>query len=202
MTLKIAITGVHGVGKSTVIQYLVNKKLDKLKELGFETIKKYAEWGKPAFKLGGTFEGQIWIMNQNIKRDKEVKQFLRKSKEKNTLLIFDRTPVDPFIYSKYFFGDTPKYQIIEEMYNLQEWMDYDLMFLLTANPKTVQKRIIERDRATMKEWKEAEINYIEGILNLFYDYLKDRKNVFVINTEEQSVEETASMILNIIKNQK
>lgn len=198
MTLKIAITGVHGIGKSTIIQNLI-KNMDKLKEFGFEIIKSYEEWGNPPFKLGGTFEGQIWIMNQNIKRNKEVKNFLEENKNKNALLLFDRTPIDAFLYSKYFFGDTPVYHIIEEMYNLQEWMDYDLLFLLTASTTAVQKRIIDRNRATIKEWKEAETNYIEGILNLFYEHFKDKKNVYVINTENKSAEETTNEILNVIK---
>lgn len=171
--IKIAIGGIHGTGKST----LINKTKELIESLGKSVyvVKEVARiW---PLELG-TIESQRWIWEAHI--NEEIKGY----KSEYDITLCDRTLLDNLLYYKYLLGDKPDSVFSALMDCTINWMNtYDYISVLDINPEFIVDdgfRIVDMN-------KTIEIN------KLFVKYLKPYQN---ININRYNYEDKIMEILN------
>ena len=188
----ISIAGAHGVGKSTIFNQFKKRVGDSNKFKLFP--ERYVK--KPPFPFGSpdkqiAFRSEIHFLQQFIKRNRSVVNYdLRYN---GRILILDRTPLCVLIYSKSLNLKEKDYKLILDTYNSVKWKE-DYIIYLTAKPNTILRRIIQRGslEKIRREWNEREKDYLLKIISYYNQMLlskRDKKKVFIIDTDELSLEE-------------
>ncbi len=188
----ISIAGAHGVGKSTIFNQFKKRVGDSNKFKLFP--ERYVK--KPPFPFGSpdkqiAFRSEIHFLQQFIKRNRSVVNY--DLKYNGRILILDRTPLCVLIYSKSLNLKEKDYKLILDTYNSVKWKE-DYIIYLTAKPNTILRRIIQRGslEKIRREWNEREKDYLLKILSFYNQMLlskRDKKKVFIIDTDELSLEE-------------
>jgi len=188
----ISIAGAHGVGKSTIFNQVKKRVGDSSKFKFFP--ERYVK--KPPFPFGSpdkqiAFRSEIHFLQQFIKRNRSVVNY--DLKYNGRILILDRTPLCVLIYSKSLNLKEKDYKLILDTYNSVKWKE-DYVIYLTAKPNTILRRIIQRGslEKIRREWNEREKDYLLKILSFYNQMLlskRDKKKVFIIDTDELSPEE-------------
>ena len=188
----ISIAGAHGVGKSTIFNQFKKRVGDSNKFKLFP--ERYVK--KPPFPFGSpdkqiAFRSEIHFLQQFIKRNRSVVNYALKYNGR--ILILDRTPLCVLIYSKSLNLKEKDYKLILDTYNSVKWKE-DYIIYLTAKPNTILRRIIQRGslEKIRREWNEREKDYLLKILSFYNQMLlskRDKKKVFIIDTDELSPEE-------------
>lgn len=188
----ISIAGAHGVGKSTIFNQFKKSVGDSNKFKFFP--ERYVK--KPPFPFGSpdkqiAFRSEIHFLQQFIKRNRSVVNY--DLKYNGRILILDRTPLCVLIYSKSLNLKEKDYKLILDTYNSVKWKE-DYIIYLTAKPNTILRRIIQRGslEKIRTEWNEREKDYLLKILSFYNQMLlskRDKKKVFIIDTDELSPEE-------------
>jgi len=197
----ISIAGAHGVGKTTIFNFLKNYLGDNKKFKFFpERYKKI-----PPFPFGSenkqiAFRSEIHFLQQLIRRNKNITNF--DNINNGRVIILDRTPVCVLIYSKSLYLKEKDYDLILDMYNSVKWKE-DYIIYLTAQPDTILKRIIQRGSIDKirKEWNEDDKKYLLKILSYYNQFLfseNQTKEVFTLDTDNLSSEEVVEEIKRII----
>lgn len=188
----ISIAGAHGVGKSTIFNQFKKRVGDSNKFKLFP--ERYVK--KPPFPFGSpdkqiAFRSEIHFLQQFIKRNRSVVNYdLRYN---GRILILDRTPLCVLIYSKSLNLKEKDYKLILDTYKSVKWKE-DYIIYLTAKPNTILRRIIQRGslEKIRREWNEREKDYLLKIISYYNQMLlskRDKKKVFIIDTDELSLEE-------------
>lgn len=201
----ISIAGAHGVGKTTIFNFLKNFLGDNNK------FKFYPERYKknPPFPFGSenkqiAFRSEIHFLQQLIKRNKNITNF--DNFYNGRVIILDRTPICVLVYSKSLYLKEKDYNLILDMYKSVKWKE-DYIIYLTAQPDTILKRIIRRGSIDKirKEWNEDDKKYLLEILSYYNQFLeidkkkeKRTKKIFTINTDKLTSEEVVEQIKQII----
>lgn len=188
----ISIAGAHGVGKSTIFNQFKKRVGDSNKFKFFP--ERYVK--KPPFPFGSpdkqiAFRSEIHFLQQFIKRNRSVVNY--DLKYNGRILILDRIPLCVLIYSKSLNLKEKDYKLILDTYNSVKWRE-DYIIYLTAQPNTILRRIIQRGslEKIRREWNEREKDYLLKILSFYNQILlskRDKKKVFIIDTDELSAEE-------------
>ncbi len=197
----ISIAGAHGVGKTTIFNFLKNYLGDNKKFKFFpERYKKI-----PPFPFGSenkqiAFRSEIHFLQQLIRRNKNITNF--DNINNGRVIILDRTPVCVLIYSKSLYLKEKDYDLILDMYNSVKWKE-DYIIYLTAQPDTILKRIIQRGSIDKirKEWNEDDKKYLLKILSYYNQFLfseNQTKEVFTLDTDNLTSEEVVEEIKRII----
>ncbi|MFW9969758.1 MAG: deoxynucleoside kinase [Candidatus Odinarchaeota archaeon] len=196
----ISIAGVHGVGKTTVFNLF--KKDNNVKDN-----KKFKFFPEryvkiPPFPFGSSnkqisFRSELHFLQQLIRRNQNIINF--DNKYNGRIIILDRTPLCVLIYSKSLNLKEKDYNLILDTYNSIEWKE-DYIIYLNAKPNTIIKRIIQRGslEKIRKEWNEADKEYLLKILSYYKQFLSNKENVFMIETEYLSPEEVVLKIKELI----
>lgn len=117
--MKIAISGAHGQGKTTIVNSLKN----------LQTFNKYAYFESPTRALQGTLQ-----INENGTQDTQVsimhKHYLNIAASSNDS-IFDRCALDGIVYTSYFKHKIHN-TVFNSLYSLYEYMirQYDIVFYI------------------------------------------------------------------------
>ena len=195
----ISIAGAHGVGKTTIFNFLKNFLGDNNK------FKFYPERYKknPPFPFGSenkqiAFRSEIHFLQQLIKRNKNITNF--DNIYNGRVIILDRTPICVLVYSKSLYLKEKDYNLILDMYKSVKWKE-DYIIYLTAQPDTILKRIIQRGSIDKirKEWNEDDKKYLLEILSYYKLFLLNQpKKFFTINTDKLTSEEVVEEIKQII----
>lgn len=196
----ISIAGAHGVGKTTIFN-LLKKKFGENNKFKFFP-ERYVK--KPPFPFGSTnkeiaFRSEIHFLQQFIKRNRSVWNF--DEKYNGRILILDRTPFCVLIYSKSLKLNEKDYKLILDTYNSIKWRE-DYIIYLTAKPDTILKRIIQRGslERIRRDWNEKEKGYLLNILSYYNQMLllkKEKKEIFIIDTDDLSADEVMNEIQKI-----
>lgn len=197
----ISIAGAHGVGKTTIFNFLKNYLGDNKKFKFFpERYKKI-----PPFPFGSenkqiAFRSEIHFLQQLIRRNKNITNF--DNINNGRVIILDRTPVCVLIYSKSLYLKEKDYDLILDIYNSVKWKE-DYIIYLTAQPDTILKRIIQRGSIDKirKEWNEDDKKYLLKILSYYNQFLfseNQTKEVFTLDTDNLTSEEVVEEIKRII----
>jgi len=199
----ISIAGAHGIGKSTIFNLLKKSLGDNNKFKFFpERYKKI-----PPFPFGSenkqiAFRSEIHFLQQLIRRNKNITNF--DNLYNGRVIFLDRTSVCILIYSKSLYLKEKDYNLILDMYKSVKWKE-DYIVYLTAEPKTILKRIIQRGSIDKirKEWNESDEEYLLKILSYYNQFLLSKtqtKKIFIIDTDKLTAEEVVEEIKKIITN--
>jgi thymidylate kinase len=206
-----SISGAHGVGKTTIFNKLESKYVDN------STFKFYPERyivKNPTYPLGSikkevAFRGEIFFLQQLVKRNTRLRNYLRKNS--NKIIIMDRTPLCVLIYSKALELISKDYKLILDMYKSIDWVPEHIIYL-TAEPSIIIKRIVSRGQISLekqdiaemqrKKWHERDRAYLLKVLKFYDEILLSKenrnKNFSTIQTNELSPSDVVKKIENII----
>ncbi len=197
----ISIAGAHGVGKTTIFNLLKKKVQDNKKFKFFN--ERYVK--KPPFPFGSSdkqvaFRSEIHFLQQFIKRNKNILNY--DSRYNGRVIFLDRSPSCVLIYSKSLNLKEKDYKLIVDMYNSVKWKE-DYVIYLIAEPDTILKRIIQRGslEKVRKEWNESNKKYLLTIISYYNQILltkKDKKKIFIIDTNKLSQDDVLKEIEEII----
>ncbi len=196
--MRISISGVHGIGKTTICELLYKRNGWKyIPETTDTTIK------PPLIgPSGDAFKTEMWFLRHYLLRDR-----LYPAGNGETV-VEDRWLNDVIIYSK----AAKQSGILSEddFVMLKDYYDNvyahstkpDLEIILYANETDVQKRIRKRMRKDSEKWGENDTNYLKLINNLFLDYYnswRSLRRIELIDTSGLSVERTYRKCKSVIE---
>ena len=199
----ISIAGAHGIGKTTIFNLLKKSLGDNNKFKFFP--ERYIKI--PPFPFGSenkqiAFRSEIHFLQQLIRRNKNITNF--DNQYNGRVIILDRTSICVLIYSKSLYLKEKDYNLILDMYKSVKWKE-DYIVYLTAEPKTILKRIIQRGSIDKirKEWNESDKEYLLKILSYYNQFLLSKtqtKKISIIDTDKLTTEEVVEEIKKIITN--
>lgn len=199
----ISIAGAHGIGKTTIFNLLKKSLGDNNKFKFFP--ERYIKI--PPFPFGSenkqiAFRSEIHFLQQLIRRNKNITNF--DNRYNGRVIVLDRTSICVLIYSKSLYLKEKDYNLILDMYKSVKWKE-DYIIYLTAEPKTILKRIIQRGSIDKirKEWNESGKEYLLKILSYYNQFLLSKtqtKKIFIIDTDKLTTEEVVEEIKKTITN--
>ncbi len=199
----ISIAGAHGIGKTTIFNLLKKSLGDNNKFKFFP--ERYIKI--PPFPFGSenkqiAFRSEIHFLQQLIRRNKNITNF--DNRYNGRVIVLDRTSICVLIYSKSLYLKEKDYNLILDMYKSVKWKE-DYIVYLTAEPKTILKRIIQRGSIDKirKEWNESGKEYLLKILSYYNQFLLSKtqtKKIFIIDTDKLTTEEVVEEIKKTITN--
>ncbi|MFX1311612.1 MAG: deoxynucleoside kinase [Promethearchaeota archaeon] len=182
----ISLAGAHGVGKTTIFNFLRNSNFIKDNNKFKFFPERYVK--KPPFPFGSSnkqisFRSELHFLQQFIRRNQNIVNF--DNRYNGRIIIMDRTPICVLIYSKSLNLKEKDFNLILDTYNSINWKE-DYIIFLTAEPDTILKRIVERGslERIRREWNEDDKNYLLRILSFYEQFMSTQKNVFTINTND------------------
>jgi len=175
------ISGVHGVGKSTVITHLA-RRLEK----GGSSVYVFPEMSyRPDIPIG-TLEFQIWFKKQIVIREILIDALLVNNSFDYILL--DRHLIDIDIYTSRLTTDV--------LYDDTSLRVDAKIYILDAKVSEIIKRIQSRNGEEFREeWNEGDTEYISYIAGAFLNLAKTFRYEVI---ENNSVEETTQKIMEMI----
>lgn len=199
----ISIAGAHGVGKTTVYEFLKKKLSNNLKFKFFP--ERYIK--NPPFPFGSpdkqiAFRSEIHFLQQLTKRNRNIINF--DERYNGRIIILDRTPTCILVYSKSLNLKEKDYKLILDMYNSVNWRE-DYVIYLSAEPETILKRIHQRGslEKTRQEWNEYEKEYLLTILSYYNQFLlskKEKDKVIILNTDNFTPDQVSRELESVISN--
>ena len=185
MTKVIALSGVHGVGKSTVA-----RKLAQRLESAGQSVYVFPEMSYVPNIEVGTIEFQIWFKKQIIARDFMVEALI----DENIFdyIIMDRLIVDIDIYtSRLLYHSTPKDIPFPDV----EYEDSMMLFVLDADVDIILNRIKFRGRDN--KWGELDRGYVMKIKEAF-EIFADIYMYRLWKVDNVNLEDTVQKIMEVI----
>ncbi|MHA1646543.1 MAG: deoxynucleoside kinase [Promethearchaeota archaeon] len=199
-----AISGVHGIGKTTIYNIFQKKFKD------FPNFRLFPERlrANPPVPFGSkdkqiAFRSEIHYNQQMIERNRLVKKYI--SKHRENIAILDRSPLSTLIYARAL--ELPKidYDLIADTFNSVTWQDEHIIYL-EADPRTTMKRIYHRGSldSTRDKWNEDDFIYLKKVINkyekIFAEFhLFKKKRLHRIWTENKTPQEIVMEIIDIIE---
>ncbi len=189
MTKIFSFSGVHGSGKTTIINDLANR----LTNIG-ERVFVLQEFPYiPDIQIG-TIDFQAWYQNAMKQRAKVVKRLHRCGLENKIfdVILLDRHPLDVDVYSSRLFDESiPKVNIPQEVKTMHQAfkdicftpVEYDAMFLLERPIKDIIASLeIRREKEEhRKAWGEEDIEYLKYIIETFRIFKENPMTIFIDN---------------------
>ncbi|AGM25973.1 deoxyadenosine/deoxycytidine kinase [Spiroplasma syrphidicola EA-1] len=199
--MKITLAGVVGVGKSTISQMLGAKHnylvMDEPVEENPYLDAYYQDPKAMAFKM------QVYMV---MARSKQLKQA-----KITPNIIFDRSILEDAIFVDVLYElgymDEVDYKVYMEFYNivvleslyLDDQIKPDLVVYLQVDPSIAIERIKKRGRASEQTVDEAYWILLNKKYEEWYQKIKDKFNVLVINANTKTPAEIVSLIEKEIK---
>lgn len=156
MKLYVQVSGVHGVGKTSLVESLSSKR-------GWTALKEEV-CEEPLFPLGSTghrgFANELWILSNML--------YSRRRAIEGVVLC-DRGFEDALAYSsvlldgELFHAFKAIWRRLYEIYPFKP----DLVLLLHDDPERIKRNVERRARPTMAEWRENDIDYITRVQEAF-----------------------------------
>ena len=207
-----SLAGAHGVGKTTIFTILEEKysKVNSFKFYHERYIVKNPTYPLGSIKKEIAFRGEIFFLQQLIKRNTRLKSFLKKNN--NKVIILDRTPICVLIYSKALEMFQKDFKLIYDLYKSIDWVKGEHIIYLHADVNVIMKRIISRGRLSFKEqnkaemqrkkWHERDYNYLLKVLKFYNEFLianeKKNKNLSIIYTNNLTPKDVVKNIEDLI----
>lgn len=192
MTKIIYISGVHGVGKTTIIKRLANALL-----VSGETVFVFPEFSFPPDIKIGTMKFQRWYQKQMAIRETLV-DFLYETKQVDYILC-DRHPIDVDIYTNrlLYLLNEPEIDIIGKIMNYT-YPSHVFHYVLHRDTINISEDVSKRleNEEHREQWNEEDIHYIFNIATRFDDLEHQSAITFITNEDiEQTVEKILADIM-------
>ncbi len=189
MTKIFTFSGVHGSGKTTIINDMANR----LTNIG-ERVFVLQEFPYiPDIQIG-TIDFQAWYQNAMRQRNKVVNRLSRGGLEGEIfdVILLDRHPLDVDVYSSRLFDERiPKVNIakeVQEMHHayknvINKWIKYAGMFLLERPIKDIITSLETRQKKEehRKAWGEEDTSYLKYIIDTFRIFKENPNVIFIDN---------------------
>lgn len=165
--MKIAITGTHGAGKSTLSYVLASQF--KLMGKNVKIIQEVARTCPFPINEGMSKEAAIWIFLEHARKELEAEK-------KHEIVVCDRTLYDSFVYAKHFklFElDDPDTQFERLAY--ERLKDYDKIFFV----EPTLPLLVDNVRSPDEEFRDSVHAIFEGVIQTLSNVEKiDQKLIF------------------------
>lgn len=189
MTKIFTFSGVHGSGKTTIINDLANR----LTNIGERVFVLQEFPYMPDISIG-TVDFQGWYHNAMKQRNEVVKRLNRRGLDGKIfdVILLDRHPLDVDVYSSRLLDDkVPPVDIRKEVEKMHQayksmayaWINYDAMFLLERPIEDLLTSIkLRRDKEEhRKDWNEEDGEYLMYIIDTFRLFKKNPNIIFIDN---------------------
>jgi len=184
----VAISGVHGVGKSTILKKLCEKNTEfiKINETTIPVV--HSE------QISNPVLRELWFYSNYVKREQfEI--------QNAGLKIADRWVNDIKIYISAMLSsnmiNTAEYTSLNSVINSRQWTEPDMEIVIIADEKELLKRIENRSRDSKEVLKEKDLEFLKKVNSGFIEYAKMNQGlrpVILIDTSNMN-EETAARIV-------
>ncbi|MBU3896330.1 MAG: deoxynucleoside kinase [Nanoarchaeota archaeon] len=188
----VTISGVHGIGKSSICNLLVKRnKWELLPEILDVLV------SPPVFgpKSDNKLLSELWFMRQMIVRENKIRS------SPGPIILCDRGWHDVLIYSKVLLSEN-EFNVFQSVISAIPKKFPDLEIVLWAENKKVMERINSRNRNNLGSWGEDDLEYLKSVNELYkkyHDDFKDVKNIVLVDASG-SLEDTYSQVRATIDN--
>lgn len=199
VNLYISVSGVHGIGKSSIVDMLCRKnKWLQILETPDQTIKPL-EIG-PSAK--NPIIGELWHLRQIIFREKSLRM--------PGIKVADRTAQDCLVYAKAFEKEEKinhdTYKIFEDIVRAVHLTDPDMEIVLWADIDKIKERIAGREsKYNMDGWGEDDLTHLRLVNDGFKEYYEDFRDVrplVFFDTTNDIPEKTFNRVMDRINKKK
>lgn len=194
MTKVIYISGVHGSGKTTII----NKLAAKIQDAGLSVFTfpemSYIQENIPI----KTIEFQMWFKKQIDVREYAINGIL--SSNSVDYILADRHPMDIDVYTSHLLNkDVESYTMRRR--DEEKFLDYNFdskrqHFLIKCSFPIIKERLKQRSEFYRSQWSETEESYIKGIMHKF-SQVNNIINLQVIENNKE-LEKAVDEIMRLI----
>lgn len=203
MTDIFTFSGVHGSGKTTIINYVANRLTNIGKRVFVLNEFPYI----PEITIG-TMDFQAWYQNAMEQRNRVVKLIAPQF----NIVLLDRHPLDVDVYTSRLLDDRVDTTKIEDKVSDMErlwinstgfgrddieWKTYAGIFLLERPYEDLVNSIKHRRKTDVhrKEWHEDDREYLMHIIN---EFRKFKENSNVIFIENKDLDDTKDLVFQHI----
>ncbi|HMF32935.1 MAG TPA: deoxynucleoside kinase, partial [Candidatus Lokiarchaeia archaeon] len=170
--LVFSIEGVHGVGKTTVLDLLRQKYANDANWYFFNERKQqrdFISFGSKDPQMA--FRSEVYFIQQMTNRNKEISRKVANVDGK--ICVMDRSALSVLVYSAALNMLQNDFQQLLDMYESVEWREDQLIYL-TATPETLLKRIRHRGSldAQRLEWNEEDLAYVNRLVEKYEQYFR------------------------------
>ena len=186
----IVISGVHGVGKSTLAKEVAKKIGGVYLTESIEECISPPQFGP---KSKNKIAGQFWHTRQILLKEKKIV-------DDKVKYVCDRGWADVYTYCKVILDEADK----DLFFNICDYLPKklpDLHFVAYTDEETLKKRISKRKRDNLESWGEDDVKYAEKINKGFIKFandFKDLRPIYLIDVSG-TVEQNVKKVMDIIK---
>jgi deoxyadenosine/deoxycytidine kinase len=185
----IVISGVHGIGKTTLARKLAEK-------LGAELLTESIDEAilPPVLGAGGDpLKAELWFVRQMILKEAQMKDTTK-------IYVADRGWADIYAYANVVLDEHARNLFRSVMDHMPKRLP-DVHLIVHAPKDIVIERIQRRGRSTLAAWNELDDAYLGGVLNEFLAYheaFKDLRPLYLVDVSG-SVEENLDCAFRAVR---
>jgi thymidylate kinase len=200
--LVVSIEGIHGVGKTTVLD-LLRQKYAGDSSWGFFNERKqqrdFISFGSKDPQMA--FRSEVYFIQQMTIRNTEIARKIAGGDGK--ICVMDRSAISVLVYSAALNMQQNDFQQLMDMYESVEWHE-DYLIYLAATPETLLNRIRHRGSldALRLEWNEEDLAYINRLVEKYEQYFirfKYGNRMARIDTTNLTPSEVAKIVESLIR---
>ncbi len=200
--LVFSIEGVHGVGKTTVLNLLRQKYANDANWLFFNersTHRDFITFGSKDPQMA--FRSEVHFVQQATIRNTEIIRKLDPLEGK--ICVMDRSPLSVLVYSAALNMAANDFRLLVDMYDSVSWRE-DYIIYLEADTNEIMKRIQTRGSldAQRLQWNEGDVAYVELIKEKYEQYFrryKSEKKLSRVNTSRLNAQQVVKRVELIIR---
>ncbi len=200
--LVFSIEGVHGIGKTTVLDLLRQRYANDANWLFFNERSSHRDFitfgskdPQMAFRSEFHFIQQATIRNTEISRKLETLE--------GKIFVMDRSPLSVLVYSAALNMVPNDFRLLVDMYESVHWEE-DYLIYLEASTNEIMKRIQKRGSldAQRLQWNEGDVAYVELIKEKYEQYFRRylyEKKLSRVNTTSQNAQQVVKLVESVIR---
>ncbi len=197
-----SIEGVHGIGKTTVVDLLRQKYANDANWLFFNersTHRDFITFGSKDPQMA--FRSEVHFIQQATIRNTEIGRKLETLEGK--ICVMDRSPLSVLVYSAALNIVPNDFRLLVDMYESVHWEE-DYLIYLEADTNEIMKRIQKRGSLDSQrlQWNEDDVAYVELIKEKYEQYFRRypfEKKLSRVNTTFQNAPQVVKIVEGIIR---
>ncbi len=200
--LVFSVEGVHGVGKTTVLDLLRQKYANDANWLFFNERSRprdFITFGSKDPQMA--FRSEVHFIQQATIRNTEIARKLGAMEGK--ICVMDRSPLSVLVYAAALNIPQNDFYLLVDMYESVHWEEDQVIFL-EADTSELMKRIQKRGSldAQRLQWNEDDVAYVELIKEKYEQYFRRysfEKKLSRINTTAQNAQQVVKLVESVIR---